>query len=121
VYQLGAEERCHHEGVSPWLWNVVGVVRSVVRDGCLGPPEVRGHDQLGVVDFLQDALVLAPRRASQHPAEDHHDDTIFLGNLTWSTFLTTLTLATPSPCSFGLSATSQQYFSLRTNHPSVTS
>jgi hypothetical protein len=27
----------------------------------------------------------------------------------------------PSPCSFGLSATSQQYFSLRTNQPSATS
>jgi hypothetical protein len=27
----------------------------------------------------------------------------------------------PTPCSFGLSATSQQYFSLRTNQPSATS
>jgi hypothetical protein len=27
----------------------------------------------------------------------------------------------PSPCSFGLSATSQQYFSLRTNQPPATS
>jgi hypothetical protein len=27
----------------------------------------------------------------------------------------------PSPCSLGLSATSQQYFSLRTNQPSATS
>jgi hypothetical protein len=34
------------------LWNVVGVVRSVVHDNHLRPPEVRGHDWLGVVDLL---------------------------------------------------------------------
>jgi hypothetical protein len=40
IHPLGAEERCHYEGVSPWLWNVVGVIRPVVRDGRLGPPKV---------------------------------------------------------------------------------
>jgi hypothetical protein len=40
VHPLGVEERCHREGVSPRLWNVVGVIRSVVREGRLGPPEV---------------------------------------------------------------------------------
>jgi hypothetical protein len=58
---------------------VVGVVSSVIRDGRLGPPEVRGHDRLGVVDLLQDAHVLTPQQESRHPVEDHHDSAIFLG------------------------------------------
>jgi hypothetical protein len=48
VHPLGDEERRHHEGVTPLLWNVVGVIRPVVRDGRLGPPEVRRHDRLGL-------------------------------------------------------------------------
>jgi hypothetical protein len=52
VHPLGAEERCHHEGLSPRLWNVVRVIRPVVRDGRLGPPEVRRYDRLSVVDIL---------------------------------------------------------------------
>jgi hypothetical protein len=40
VHSLGAEERCHHDGVSPRLWNVVGLILSIIRDGRLGPPEV---------------------------------------------------------------------------------
>jgi hypothetical protein len=40
VHPLGSEEQFHHEGVSPQLWNVVAVVRSVVRDSRLGPPKV---------------------------------------------------------------------------------
>jgi hypothetical protein len=32
-----------------------------------------------VVDLLQDALVLAPRRASGCPTEDHHDRVVFVG------------------------------------------
>jgi hypothetical protein len=37
---LGAEEWCHHKGVTPGLWNVVVVDHSVVCDGRLGPPTV---------------------------------------------------------------------------------
>jgi hypothetical protein len=44
VHPIGAEEWCHHEGVSPGLWNVVGVIRSIVREGRLGPPEVQRHN-----------------------------------------------------------------------------
>jgi hypothetical protein len=33
VHLLGSEKRCHHEGVGPRLWNVVRVIRLVVRDG----------------------------------------------------------------------------------------
>jgi hypothetical protein len=57
---------------------VIGVVHSVICDGHLIPPEIRGHDRLVVVDLLQDALVLAPRRLSGCPTEDQHDSTIFL-------------------------------------------
>jgi hypothetical protein len=60
---------------------VVEVIRPVVRDGHLDPPEVRRHGRLGVVDLLRDALMLAPRRAGRRSTEYHHDGTTFLGEI----------------------------------------